>query len=193
MSRTVELTRVYHFSAAHQLVNPALSVERQRGALRPVRAPARPQLLSRGHRRRRAGSRPPGLPWTWWRSIVRSDRASARAGRSPSPRGRPGAGGRDHHRRRSGPRVLAHAGRRAAARAAPARGRARDREESVRVPGRGGGLMADDRTLPQLVEQMLKELGEDPHREGLERTRPSGWRRRCATSRPATPRTCTRS
>ena len=30
--------------------------------------------------------------------------------------------------------------------------------------------MADDRTLPQLVEQMLKELGEDPHREGLERT-----------------------
>src|ERR1700746_3988094 len=25
MNRTVELTRVYHFSAAHQLVNPALS------------------------------------------------------------------------------------------------------------------------------------------------------------------------
>ena len=30
--------------------------------------------------------------------------------------------------------------------------------------------MADERVLPQLVEQMLKELGEDPHREGLERT-----------------------
>jgi GTP cyclohydrolase IA len=30
--------------------------------------------------------------------------------------------------------------------------------------------MSDDRVLPQLVEQMLKELGEDPHREGLERT-----------------------
>src|SRR4030095_3008792 len=30
--------------------------------------------------------------------------------------------------------------------------------------------MVGDRTLPQLVEQMLKELGEDPHREGLERT-----------------------
>ena len=30
--------------------------------------------------------------------------------------------------------------------------------------------MADERALPQLVEQMLKELGEDPHREGLEKT-----------------------
>ena len=30
--------------------------------------------------------------------------------------------------------------------------------------------MADGDAIPRLVEEMLKELGEDPHREGLERT-----------------------
>jgi len=30
--------------------------------------------------------------------------------------------------------------------------------------------MADGETIPRLIEELLKELGEDPHREGLERT-----------------------
>src|ERR1051326_7961210 len=130
--------------------------------LRPLRAAARPQLLRRGHDAGRPGSgdRHGG------RSGPRgSDRehGTPPARRSPHAGDRTRAGGRHLDGRRARARVLGRAGARARARGAAPRARRGDREEPLRVSGGG-------RVIEKLVAQMLKELGEDPHREGLERT-----------------------
>ena len=46
--------------------------------------------------------------------------------------------------------------------------------------------------LERLIHDFLKELGEDPTREGLERTPDARRQGAASTSRPATTRTCTR-
>src|SRR5207253_236980 len=72
-------------------------------------------------------------------------------------------GGCDHHRREPGARLLAHAGAGAADGTAVTHHGGGDGQEPVRVPGRG-------RMIAKLVEQILKELGEDAQREGLAKT-----------------------
>ena len=135
---------VYHFSAAHRLANPALSDE-ENAALygqccRPhghnyyleVTVAGVPDAVD-GHVRGPRAARPRGdRARCSTRSIIDLSRTCRRwPASSPPARAWPA---------RSGGTLAP----RAAAGRAPARGRARDREESVRVPGRGGGLMADE-------------------------------------------------
>src|SRR3989304_4866587 len=148
----VELTRVYHVSAAHRLASPALSDEANAAlygtCTRPhghnyyveVTVAGRPDPVTgmavdlaaldaagEGGAVSPVGPRPPGAA----RGPGARVRAAARAG---GPRGR-----------------------------APARGRRRDGQEPLRVRGRSP-------MIAKLIAELLKELGEDPHREGLVKT-----------------------
>jgi len=141
-TRTVELTRVYHFSAAHCLANPRLS-------------PADNAVLY-GQCARPHGHNyylevtVAGLPdpMTGFAADLEAvDRTVAQSILEHV----------DHHQLEHAPPlagVITTGG---------------DGQEPVRVRGRGG-LMSENGTLARLVSQLLKELGEDAHREGLERT-----------------------
>src|SRR5439155_1235408 len=91
------------------------------------------------------------------------ERCGARPGGSPLARGGPGAPRGHHDRREPRARVLADPGAGAADRCAQARGRRRDGEEPLRIRRRRG-------MIEKLIEQLLKELGQDVNREGLEKT-----------------------
>src|SRR5262249_42539403 len=90
------------------------------------------------------------------------------SGRSSFAGDRARAGRRDHHRREPGPRLLAAAGRRAAHGRSSPRARGGDGEESGRLSRR---IMREPPgAVSCLLEQLLKGVGDDAEREGLERT-----------------------
>ena len=111
MSALVEITRVYHFSAAHRLVNPALSEEENAALYGPC-------ARAHGHNYylevTLAGSPDPRTGMAVDLGPVDARRPARRAGRRRSRDAgagpRPGRG--DHHGRGPGPRVLGHAGAR---------------------------------------------------------------------------------
>ena len=99
---------VYHFSAGHRLVNPALTEDENARALRPVPPPARTQLLPRGHGGGCAGSRDRHVGGSRRTGRARSSgRCSSRVDHYDLSTTVPALDGRHHHWRESGPRVLA--------------------------------------------------------------------------------------
>src|SRR5215831_17728158 len=146
-----------------------------RGQCPPLRAvppPAWPQLPARGHRggRRRPRHRNVGGPRH--RGYRGEGRAAGPSGSLRPLRHRARARRRHHDRRGVGPRVLAVApARPAAGPTPPARGGG-DGQQCLRIRGRdryerGDAEVSD---MERLIRDFLKELGEDPSREGLERT-----------------------
>src|SRR5882724_2856057 len=145
---------------------PGPLFRRERAHLRPVLSAPWAQLSGRGHRRGRDGSghghgdgsrRPRCDGEANYPGSGGPLRSFERGGRAP----RCSHDGREPH-----PGLLGVAGAHAArGKPAAARGR-RDRQQYLRIPRPRREVTG----MEELIRELLKEIGEDPSREGLERT-----------------------